>query len=44
MRELGHLRSKYFIERNKELQDKTILMVDKDQTAQWLAGDEIKQD
>lgn len=40
----GPLHCKYIIEDNKELQDKTIVMVQKDLTAQWLAGDELKQD
>lgn len=40
----GHLHCKYIIEDNTELQDKTILMVKRDIDAQWLAGDELKQD
>ena len=32
------------IEDNQELMEKTIVMVQKDLTAQWLAGDELKQD
>jgi hypothetical protein len=44
MRDLGHLRAKYFIEKNDELQKRTIQMVTCDMTAQWLAGDELKQD
>ena len=38
----GPLHCKYIIEDNTELQDKTILMIQKDLTAQWLAGDELK--
>jgi hypothetical protein len=44
MHEDGPLHSKYIIEDNQELQEKTIEMVKKDVTAQWLAGDELKQD
>jgi hypothetical protein len=40
----GHLHCKYIIEDNTELQDKTIVMVKRDIDAQWLAGDELKQD
>lgn len=40
----GPLHCKYVIEDNQELQEKTIAMVQKDVTAQWLAGDELKQD
>lgn len=42
MHEEGILRCKYIIEDNTELMDKTIIMVQKDLTAQWLAGDELK--
>jgi hypothetical protein len=44
MNEDGILRCKYVIEDNTELMEKTITMVQKDITAQWLAGDELKQD
>jgi len=44
MNELGILRCKYIIEHNEELQKKTMHMVKMDLTAQWLAGDELKQD
>jgi hypothetical protein len=40
----GHLRIKYVIEDNKELQEDTIDMVKQDGTAQWLVGDQLKQD
>jgi len=40
----GPLHCKYQIEENAELQDKTIVMVQKDVVSQWLAGDELKQD
>lgn len=40
----GPLHCKYIMEDNTELQDKTIVMVKKDIDAQWLAGDELKQD
>ena len=40
----GPLHCKYIIEDNTEFQDKTIFMIQKDLTAQWLAGDELKQD
>ncbi len=40
----GPIHCKYIIEDNTELQDKTILMVKRDIDAQWLAGDELKQD
>jgi hypothetical protein len=38
----GHLRIKYVIEENKELQDDTTAMVKQDGTAQWLIGDQLK--
>jgi hypothetical protein len=44
MNEDGILRVKYIIEDNTELMEKTIVMVQKDMTAQWLGGDELKQD
>jgi hypothetical protein len=44
MYKLGPLHCKYVIEDNVELQEKTIAMVQKDNVAQWLAGDELKQD
>lgn len=40
----GPLHCRYIIEDNTDLQDKTILMIQKDLTAQWLAGDDLKQD
>ena len=40
----GHLLIKYIIENNKQLQLDTIDMVKQDGTAQWLVGDELKQD
>ena len=40
----GPLHCKYVIEDNQELQEKTIIMVQKDVISQWLAGDELKQD
>lgn len=44
MQKEGHLHCKYIVEDNEELQQKTIVLVQKDITAQWLAGDELKQD
>ena len=44
MDELGHLRRKYIIENNTELQDEVKDMVHKDLIVQWLVGDELKQD
>ena len=35
---------KYIIENNVELQKETMNMVKKDGQAQWLVGDELKQD
>ena len=43
-KKLGHLRLKYIIEDNKELQDLVKEMVKQDTIAQWLVGDELKQD
>ena len=40
----GPLKMKYIIENNKELQEQTIDMVKKDIVAQWLMGNELKQD
>lgn len=40
----GPLFCNYIIEDNEELQKKTVEMISKDVTAQWLAGDELKQD
>ena len=40
----GHLRIKYIIENNTELQDQTKAMVKSDGLAQWLMGDFLKQD
>lgn len=42
MNEDGILRCKYIIEDNEELMKKVIVMVAKDVTAQWLAGDDLK--
>lgn len=44
MNEDGILRCKYVVEDNTELMEKTIATVQKDLTAQWLAGDELKRD
>ncbi len=44
MQKAGHLRSKYIIPENVELQDKVIAMVRLDVTCQILMGDELKQD
>lgn len=44
MDELGHLRRKYIIENNTELQNEVKDMVHKDLIVQWLVGDELKQD
>lgn len=44
MHSKGVLRIKYKIEENSELQDAVIEMVKKDNIAQWLAGDKLKQD
>lgn len=44
MNEDGILRCKYILEDNTELMEKTLVMVQKDITAQWLAGDELKRD
>ena len=44
MRKLGHLRMKYIVEDNEELQDLTKDVVKNDLIAQWLVGDELKQD
>lgn len=38
----GPLHCSYIIEENKELQDKSIVMIQKDGIAQWLAGDDLK--
>jgi uncharacterized coiled-coil protein SlyX len=40
----GPLFCNYVVEDNEELQKKTIEMISKDVTAQWLAGDDLKQD
>lgn len=40
----GFLRIKYKIEENTELQNAVIEMIKKDNIAQWLAGDKLKQD
>ncbi len=40
----GPLHCKYIIENNEDLMKKTCEMVKKDVTAQWLAGDDLKQD
>ena len=44
MDEQGHLFVKYIIEDNEGLKKDTIEMVKKDVIAQWLMGDELKQD
>jgi phage terminase small subunit len=44
MLKAGHLRSKYVLQENTELQDKFIHMVRLDVTCQCLLGDELKQD
>jgi hypothetical protein len=44
MHKRGDLFNKYIIENNEELQKYTIEMVKKDNIAQWLVGDELKQD
>lgn len=44
MRNLGHDRCCYVLEDNVDLQDKIIEMVKHDNTVQWLAGNELKQD
>lgn len=44
MHKEGPLRMKYIIENNVELQDQTKAMVKTDGAAQWLVGDELKQD
>ena len=44
MNKEGILHCKYIVEDNEDLQKKTIEMVKRDLTAQWLAGDELKQD
>ena len=44
MRKLGHLRMKYIVEDNEELQNLTKDVVKNDLIAQWLVGDELKQD
>lgn len=43
MRKAGVLRSKYYIENNFELQSRIITMVETDIVAQWLVGNELKQ-
>jgi 3-methyladenine DNA glycosylase AlkC len=44
MHQEGPLHCKYVIENNEDLMKKTCEMVKKDVVAQWLAGDELKQD
>ena len=44
MLKLGHLRAKYIIPDNTELQDKVILMVSLDVTCQCLMANQLKQD
>mmetsp|Transcript_38382 Transcript_38382/g.36750 ORF Transcript_38382/g.36750 Transcript_38382/m.36750 type:complete len:89 (-) Transcript_38382:828-1094(-) len=44
MHKMGIVRCKYIIEHNAVLMAKTIHMVKMDLTAQWLAGDDLKQD
>ena len=40
----GHLRVKYVVEQNSDLVDDCAEMLKKDFTAQWLMGDQLKQD
>ena len=44
MKDKGPLHIKYVLEENEELQNKCIQMVNNDYIAQWLLGDELKQD
>ncbi len=44
MQNRGHLFNKYIVEDNTELLQKTTLTIQKDLTAQWLAGDDLKID
>jgi len=44
MNKLGPLRRRYIIELNKDLGDQIEEMVKKDNIAQMLVGDELKQD
>lgn len=44
MEKQGPLHCKYIIEDNKELQDLTKSLIEKDHVVQWLVGDELKQD
>ena len=44
MNKLGVLRCHYIIEKNEDLQQDIIDMVRLDNIAQWLTGDELKQD
>lgn len=44
MGEKGHLFIKYEIEKNKELMDETVVLLQKDQIVQTLVGDPLKQD
>jgi len=44
MKKDGHLRISYVIEKNKKMCDEIGLMVTKDNVAQLLMGDELKQD
>jgi hypothetical protein len=44
MNAAGILRCRYIIEDNTELGEKIIKMVQRDNTAQWLVGDLLKQD
>lgn len=44
MKAAGSLRSRYVIEKNEELAKRIRTMVEADIEAQWLVGDQIKQD
>ena len=44
MHKEGPLMRKYIIEKNEDLQKQTVAMVKADLVAQWLMGDELKQD
>lgn len=44
MHKLGVLRCHYIIEKNEDLMKDVIEMVKLDNIAQWLTGDELKQD
>lgn len=44
MKAAGQLRSRYVIEKNEELAKRVRMMVETDIEAQWLVGDQLKQD